>query len=99
VRMAPEACDHVSVSAGLVCGELEHAAMLLWSLFDKFLCETYRSFQIRELLGMPERQEEEGFLPGVIEGCIVTVLDPFERKGESLRILRECLSSSAMDRA
>ena len=99
MRVTAEAGDDVAMSTGLVRGELEYAAKLLWCLFDEFFCEFDRSFQISEILGVAEGQEKEGFLPGVIQGCIVTVLDPFERKGESLRILRERLSASAMDRA
>jgi hypothetical protein len=99
VRVTAEAGDDVAVSAGLVCGELEHAAKLLWCLFDKFRCEIDRSFQIREILGVAEGQEKEGFLPGVIERRVLTVLDPFESKAESLWILRERLSGAAMDRA
>jgi len=89
--MTAEACDHVAVPTGLACGELEHAAMLLWGVFDKFLRELHRLLQISEILGMAERQEKKGFFPGVIERRVVTVLDPFESKGESLWILREAV--------
>jgi hypothetical protein len=99
VRMPAEAHDDVAMATGLICRELEHGAMLLWRLFDKFLCEIYGSFQIRELLGMSERQEEEGFLPRCFERRVVAGLDPFECKAESLRILRERLSGPAMERA
>jgi hypothetical protein len=54
---------------------------------------------VGELLGMSERQEKESFLPGRIERCVVTVLDPFDGETESLRILREGLSGSMVNRA
>ena len=73
--------------------------MLLWGVFDEFLRELHRSLQICEILGVAERQEEEGFLPRCFERRVVTVLNPFESKGESLRILRERLSGPAMERA
>ena len=99
VRVTAEAGDDVTMTTGLVRGELEYAAMLLWRLFDKFRCEIDRSFQICETLGMSKGQEKESFFPGGLEGCIMTVLDAFESEAESLRILRERLSASAMDRA
>jgi len=49
MRMAAETSDDVSVAGGLICGELEHAALLLRRVFDKLLCEIDRSLQIREL--------------------------------------------------
>src|SRR5262245_24807281 len=73
--------------------------MLLWRVFDKLLCEIYRSFQIRELFGMSEGQEKESFLPRCSERLVVTDRDPFECESECFGILRECLSASAMDRA
>ena len=73
--------------------------MLLRRLFDKLFCEIDRSFQIRELLGMSEGQEKEGFLPRCLERGVVADFDPFECEPERFGILRECLSRSAMDRA
>ncbi len=55
--------------------------------------------QFCEIFGVAERQEKEGLLPRCFERRVVTVLDPFESKGESLWILRERLSGPAMDRA
>ena len=52
------------MTTGLVRGELEYAAMLLWCLFDKFRCEIDRSFQICEILGMSKGQEKESFFRG-----------------------------------
>jgi len=99
MRVTAEARDHVPMSAGLVRGEFQHSTKRLWSLFDEFLREFDRSFLISEILGMSERQEKERFLPGSLKRRIVTDLDPFESKGESLRTLRQRLGGSAMDRA
>ena len=81
VRMPAETGDNVTMTTGLVRGELEYAAMLLWCLFDKFRCEIDRSLQIRENLGMAEGQEKESFLPGIIQGCIMTVSRSLREQG------------------
>ena len=99
MRMAAEARDDVAMAAGLARGELEDTAKLLWSFSCEFLSEFNRPFLIREILGMSERQEKESFFPRRLERCVVTVLDPFEGKAESLGILCERLSGAAMDRA
>src|SRR5262245_38375502 len=95
--MEAEAGDDVAMAAVLICGELEHAAMFLPRVFDKFLREIGRSLQIRELFGMSEGQEEERFLPRCLERGVVTDVDPFECEPLRFGILRECLSGSAMD--
>ena len=99
MRMTAEACDDIAMAASLVRGEFQHRAHLFWRLFDEFLRELDHLLQFCEILGVAERQEKEGFLPRCFERRVVTVLDPFESKGESLRILRERLSGPAMDRA
>ena len=73
--------------------------MLLWRVFDKLLCEIYRSFQIHELFRMSEGQEKESFLPRCLERLVVTDRDPFECESERFGILCERLSAPAMDRA
>jgi hypothetical protein len=99
VRMAAEAGDDVAVSAGLIRGELEDVAKLLRGLSREFLCEFNRPFLIRKILGMSEWQEKESFFPRCFERCVVAVLDPFDDKAESLRILREGFSRSTVNRA
>jgi hypothetical protein len=71
--------------------------MLLWPLFDEFLREFDYALLILEIFGVAEGQEKEGFLPRCFECRIVTVLDPFEGKTESLGILREGLSGASIN--
>ena len=99
MRMTAEACDDIAMAASLVRGEFQHRAHLFWRLFDEFLRELDHLLQFCEIFGVAERQEKEGLLPRCFERRVVTVLDPFESKGESLWILRERLSGPAMDRA
>jgi hypothetical protein len=54
MRMTTEACDHVAMSAGLRCGELQQPAKRLWRLFHELLCELDRQLLVREILRVPK---------------------------------------------
>ena len=98
VRVTAEPGDDVAMATGLVRGELEYAAKLLGRLSHQFFCEFDYPLLVREILGVPQGQEKEGFFPRVLEGRIVTDLDSFECEAECFGILGERLSSSTMDR-
>jgi hypothetical protein len=96
--MAAEAGDHVAMTARLRGRVLEDPAQLRLLLFRELLRELNRCLDVGELLGVPQRQEEERPLPCGLEGCVVADLDPLERQGQRVRILRECARRAAVDR-
>lgn len=88
VRLSAETRDDVAVPACLRRRVLEHFSELRWrsgcQLFGKRDC----ALEMRELLGMPERQEEEGLLPRCFERRVVADVYAFEGQSERFRVLR-----------
>ena len=96
--MAAEAGDHVAMAARLRGRVLEDPAQLRLRSFRELLGQLDRFLQIREFLGVPQSQEEKRLLSRGLEVRRVADLDPLERQGQRVRILRECPRRAAVNR-
>src|SRR5262245_50099072 len=87
MRMAPEALDHVAMSARLRCGVLEYPAQLPRSALDEAFGEHDGGIRVAQLLRMPQRHDEEGLFPRRLERGVVADLEPMDDVAQGLGVL------------
>ncbi len=88
MRMPAETRDHVTVRACLRRGMLEHRSLRHRRRTSQFLGQPYGLIEIAQVLGMTERQKEEGLFPRRVERRVVACVEAGACQRARLRVER-----------